>query len=296
MKRATIAIAALLAFVLTGCATASTGPDLMAVHYEGGAVSEKKFKDCLDPSSRSGFDPGDEFYAYPTRQVSYDATGGDDAERGRFKVVSKDNAELFVPVTVTFRLKTDCKTLRKFHETVGARNAAYFDANGNSSEYPDGWVKLLNYVIGKPLDTTLDRVAQDYNWREVWNNPDVKVELEKAVNDGIDEMVARQAGGEFFEDFSVLVMKPDPVAEGLKAAIADEQTKVAQAQAAQAQAKADQAKAEAQVAVARAEAAKKQAEIRGFGGIDAYLRALCIEKGCGNPWQPTYLFGGTAPR
>lgn len=276
---------------LSGCATASTDSDLTAVHYSGGVASEKKFQNCLKPSSRSGYDPGDGYYAYPTRQVSYDATGGKGSEAKPFRVVSKDNAEMATPVTVTFSLKTDCDTLRKFHEALGNKYEAYFDANGKSSDENEGWVNLLNFVIGKPLDATLDRFAQKYTWRELWNDPTVKTEIETAINDDIEALVTRQAGGAYFENFQALVQKPDPTAEGLKTAIAKEQEAVADAQAAEKKAEADVITARAQVEVARAEALKKKAEISGFGGIEEYLRAQCIASGC-NPYQPTWIYGG----
>lgn len=298
--KAWLAGLALLALALTGCATASTPPDLEAVHYSGGAISAKKFKDCLDPSTRSGFDPGDKYIGYPVRQVSYDATGGSDSEAAPFKVVSKDNAEMTVPATITFRLKADCPTLRKMHETIGARYDAGFDASGSSSDTNEGWVAMLNYVIGKPLDTALDRMAQQYKWRDLWNDPKVKTALERQVNASIQGLVTRQAGGDFFTDFSVLIQKPDPVAEGLKQAVALEQTQVAKANAAKARAEADKAAAEAQVAVARARAETKQADINGYrlpglspkDALDGYLRSQMVKRGL-NPEQPTYLVNGT---
>lgn len=293
MKRLVLPLIA-VAVVFAGCATASTGPDLKAVHYSGGTLSAKKFKDCLDPSTRSGFDPGDKFYAYPTRQVSYDATGGKGSEAKPFTVVSKDNAELYVPATVTFSLDTDCNVLRKFHETIGARYNAYFDASGNSGDDNPDWVKLLNYVIGKPLDTTLDRVAQNYTWREVWNDPAVKTQFEKEVNENIESLVNRQAGGDFFKDFTVLILKPDPKDPGLKQAIADEQNAVAQANAAKAKADADVKTANAQLLLQQAQAKAKQAEINGYGGIENYLKHEAIDSGL-NPFQPNYIVSGTTP-
>lgn len=292
--------AAVLAVALTGCASANTGPDLKAVHYTGGQVSSKKFVDCLDPSTRSGFDPGDLYAAYPVRQVSYDATGGDGAEAEAPKVVSDDGAELFVPVTVTFNLTTDCKVLRKMHETVGTRFAAYTDANGESADMPKGWIRMLNFVIGKPLDSTLDRVAKDYRWRDIWNDPKVKAEMETAINNNIDDLVARQAGGQFFEDFSVLVQTPDPVDPNLKGAIAEEQSLVAKANAQKAQADADAATAEAQKRLAEAKAKNQQATIDGFRlrgmtpaqAMEAYLKSQAIANGQ-NPYQPTYRVSDT---
>ncbi len=297
------AFATVLAVTLTGCATASTEPDLVALHYKGGALSAKEFIDCLPPSSRSGYDPGDNYVGYPTRQVSYDATGGDASEADSFKVVSKDNAEMAVPATVTFTLKTDCETLRKMHETIGSRYAAGFDPEKGTAEAPAGWVNMLNFVIGKPLDSSLDRMAQQYNWRDLWNNPEVKTKLETEVNDSISELVSRQAGGDFFEGFSVLVQKPEPVEQGLKDAISLEQTEVAKSQADKARAEADEARARAQIKVSQADALKQRAEIEGFRlqgmtadeAMDAYLESLMIDKNL-NPKQPTYIVGGTRPQ
>ena len=306
MKKAALIVAG-LALPLAGCASANTGPDLMAVHYSGGTASAKKFVDCLNPSSRSGFDPGDKYAAYPTRQVSYDATGGEDSESQPFTIVSKDNAELRVPATVTFSLVTDCKTLRKMHETIGARYGAAFDPNGETSKPPKGWTDMLNFVIGKPLDQVLDRTSQGQNWRALWNDPQVKAEVEKQANQQIQALVDRQAGGHFFEGFSVLIQKPDPVNDALKQAVAEEQaavaranSKSAEADAQKAQALADAARANAQIAVARAEAAKKRAEVDGFGGPENFLKHECITQASSggpvcNPWQPTYIVNSTKP-
>lgn len=296
MKKILAAIA-VVAVAASGCASASNPADLISVHYEGGATQAKKFKDCLQPSERSGYDPGDKFYAYPVRQIVYNAAQDKGSERDRFSVVSQDNAELFVPVQLTFKLDTDCESLRKFHETIGARYKAYI-TSGDSSDYPDGWVTLLNDVIGKPLDTTLDRVAQQYPWREVWNDPAVKVEMEAEVSKNIEALVNRQAGGDFFTDFTVLISKPDPVDPALVDAIAQEQAGIAQAQAAKAKAeadadtatakaKADEISALSQVKLAQAQARTKQAEIKGYGGIENFLKHELIENG-GNPYQPAY--------
>lgn len=291
MKKFVLLIA-FLAITATGCAAESLPPDLKALHYQGGSVSAKKFVDCVEPSTRSDFTLGDTYPAYPTRQVSYDATGGSGSEQGRFTVVSKDNAELYVPATVTFNLITDCETLRKFHETIGARFNADFEASGSSADYVQGWVDLLEYVIGKPLDTTLDRVAQDYNYRDVWNDPKVKGEFETEVNENIQALVTRQAGGEFFENFNVLILKPDPVDPALKAAISEEQAAVAEANAAKEKAEADTATAKAQETLAVAEAKAKRAEIQGFGGIRSYLQYQCIiTPECGNPFRDQFFPG-----
>lgn len=304
MKRATtIALAvAVGAVTLTGCATQSNEPGIIAVHYSGGETQAKKFKNCLGESERSGFDPGDTYYEYPTRPVTYDATGRDGSEADPIRVVSADSAEMAVPITVAFTLKTECEEIRTFHEDYGFKYKAYFE----DGEYDKGWIKALDYLIGKPLDTTLDRIAQNYKWRDMWNDPKVKTQMEQDVSEAIEALVKQNAGGvQYFKDFSVTMQKPEPVNEELKNAIAREQTAIADARsttakaeadakAATAKANADIITARAQIALAQAEAAKKRAEIAGYGGREAYLRYQCIQQGC-NPYQPTYIWGGATP-
>lgn len=283
-------VLALLAItVLSGCTSVSTAADQVALHYEGGSFSAKKFKECYGASEREYNGPGDNHYYYPTNQRFVDATGGQDSDFEAIKVVSKDNVELAVPITINFYLKTDCETLREFHETVGNRFKAYMDGDETS----DGWLKMLNVVIRQPLDTTLDRIAQEYKWRDLYNNPEVKTAIEKQVNEQIEAIVRRQTNNkDFFDNWSALVQKPTPTNGDLVNAIAAEQNNVASAQAAEAKARADKAAAEAQIAVQAAEGMKIAAIIRGYGSVENYLKALCIQQGC-NPFQPTYLVGGT---
>lgn len=281
MKKSTAIIAGVAALALSGCSSVSTAPDQVSLHYKGGSFSSRTFSDCVPASTKDWNGPGDDHYSYPASQRIYDATGGEGAESAPFTVVSEDNAELQIPVTVTFTLITECGVLREFHERLGNRYGAYMDGDDTT----EGWVRLLNTIIGKPLDTTLDRIAQEYTWRELWNDPKAKTAIESEVNADLAALVERQAGGIYFDDFQALIQKPNPINQGLKDAIAQEQTSVAKSNAAKAQAEADEARALAEIAVAEAEAAKRKAEIEGFGSVENYLKAKALEKGI-NPWQP----------
>lgn len=286
-RTAFLALMALVAMVtLSACSSVSTDSDLIGLHYKGGSFSATEFADCVGKSTRDYNGPGDKYYLYPNSQRDFDATGGKNSDSGPITVVSSDGQELLVPVTLNFDLKNDCETLRKFHENLGNRYHAYWDNGQESSDIPEGWLTVLDRVMAKPLDATLDRIAQKYPWRSVWNDPEVKAEMEEQLKQNIETLVNRKAGGEYFENFDVLIQKPDPKNQGLKEAVAAEQTNVAKAKAAEAQAKADVLTAQAQVAVARAQAEKRQAEIAGYGDVNAYLRAQAIEKGI-NPYQPS---------
>jgi hypothetical protein len=287
LKRTTVAALALVvaALALSGCSNVSTGSDQTALHYKAGPLSSTKFANCVPASERNIDGPADKHFTYPTSQRTYDATGGKGAESGPFTVVSKDNAEMRVPVTVTFTLKADCETLRKFHERLGNRYAAYDDGAG--------WAEMLNFVIGKPLDTALDRTAQGFNWRDLWNNPATKTELEKAVDGALATLVERQAGGVFFDIGEVLIQKPEPTNGALKDAVATEQAAVAQANSAKAKADADRVAAEAQIAVAKARGAALAAEKAALG--EDWIKKYAIDNKI-TPWPSPVVAGQAAPK
>lgn len=296
-RLALIVLAAITALTLTGCSSVSTQPDQIALHYAGGSFSSTKFAACVDPSVREMNGPGDTYYVYPTSNRTYDASAAKAAEGGPISVVSSDNAELTVPASVVFTLKTDCETLRKFHEQIGNRYRAYWGGSefedSNEDSIPDGWVTMLNFYVGKALDSVLDRQAQAYTWRALWNDPAAKTALEKSVGESLSAVVDAQMGGHYLDIAKVTVQKPDPTNKALKDAVAAEQAAVAKANSAKSQADADKAAAEAQIAVAKAEAAQVEESVRVLG-IDGYLKRYAIDKGL-TPWPNPVVAGQPAP-
>lgn len=300
-----MAIAVLLA--AAGCSIASTQPDMKALHYNAGMFSSTSFNKCIESSTRSVEGPGDLFFEYPANVRTYDADNRPGAEAPPVLVLSSDNNEMAVPVSVKLNLITDnCDTLREFHERFGLKEAAYWngtdfsDEQGNSSQSPRGWVDLLHKYIGAPLDVTLDRAAQRYTWRDLWNNPDVKAELERAVEQNLQATVDEQMDGHYFVITATLVKKPEPTDPRLKETISNEVNGVAAAEAEAAKAKAQQAAAAAQAEAARSqlEVTKAQAEVSRVEidtyGSDAWLKKYGIDKGM-NPW-PAPIVAGGAPQ
>src|SRR5690242_5456205 len=310
----TLAITAGLAAVLalTACSTVAPQPDQVAAHYSGGSLSSKTFQGCVTKRETDG--PGEKFYVYPTSQRSYTASTANGSDADPFTVVSQDNVEMTAPISATFTLNTDCTPmkvdgkdypggmLQLFHERLGNRYSAYWNADTegetNADGAPDGWVKLLNFAVGQPLDTGYDRVAQGFVWRKLWNDPTTKSAVEKQLTDSVQALVDQQtgapAGKHFFTNFRVLIQKPDPTNDDLKKAVASEQANVSKAQSAEAQAKADKTAAEAQIAVARARAESLKAE-RDAIGADAWIRKYAIDKGM-NPFPPPVVAGTAAGR
>lgn len=291
-KIALVLIALALLTSLSACGY-NVPADMVALRVGHGPFDTKKVKGCVESSTR-GYWTNDTYVYFPTSEREWDATGEDGSDSGRFKSVTQDNVNMYIPVTVRFTLKTECKDLKEFYTKYARRYNAHFDSDGN---YNQEWETLLRKLVATPSDATLDRIVQDYKWRDVWNNPSTKVEIEKRLGDALasdNSLLVQTAKGSYFEGISVLVGKPEPVDATLAAAVALEQTNVAKAQSEEAQARADAAKAQAQIAVSQAEAAKKRAEIAGYKSVDDYLKAKAIEAGL-NPFQPTYIVPGTKP-
>lgn len=292
----TIAVSVVLVLLVgamafgTGFKTAS---DMVAIRVGAGPTEAPKVKGCIPSNERQWFwQTNDKYFYFPTSEREWDATGQRDSDAPQMKSVTSDSVIMNIPITIRFSLKTDCADLTAFYTKYARRYGVKFAGDGT---YNRAWITVLRKLIGDPTDQTLDRIVQTYKWRDVWKNPETKVEIEKKLNDALQSdtsLLVQTAKGSYFDGISVLVGTPDPDNQELKDAVAREQAAVSDAQSKEAEARARAAQANAELAVSRAEAAKKRAEIAGFPSIDSYLKAKCIESGC-NPYQPTYLYGGT---
>lgn len=305
IKALAVAAAASLA-ALTGCSVINTPSDMVALHYDGGVMTASKFIECVPAAKYQNNAPGHTSYMYPTSLRYYNASTDRGAESGPITVVSKDNAEMSVPVSVTFTLITnDCAKLQKFHESIANRDQAFWGGteftDENNDGTPDGWVKLLNTYMGKALDTTLDRAAQAHSWRALWNDPVTKAKVEKDVEAELTKMIDDRMGDHYFEIHSILVQKPDPTSKELKDAVVAEQAAVARAKATEAEANAQEKAADAKVKAAMAERevevtkAKTEAaviaeQIRVMGK-EAWIKKYGIDKGI-TPWPNPVVPGG----
>lgn len=286
-KKGFTALVMVFAALSMSACSVSTQPDQVALAYNDGPFSPRTFDKCVPVSKREVQGPNDVAFVYPANQRTDDFTGSEGSDRGPFPIVSKDGVELAFPGNLQFILETECETLREFHEKIGNRYEGYFD--GNESK---GWNKhVLPKYIEQPLQTALAGAASQYNWRELYNDPKVRIEVQEAVKESLPRFVNDQTEGEreFFKGFVLTLQVPQPP-QALKDAITNEQTVVAQANAAKAQATAQVEQAKAETRVAEERAKQKAAETRGYPSIDAYLKDRLIEKG-GNPFQPSY---GTA--
>ena len=293
-----VVLAGLVAVI--AASSVSTGPNEVAIQIGGGPLEDEAFKGCIPASTKENFNsPGDDYVTYSTSQRDWDATGQDGSDSGPYHVVSLDNVEMQVPIIVRFYQITDCETLEKFYNNLGQRYGAYILEDGSGSS---GWEVMIRKIISDPVDVELGRIAQKYQWTVIRNNPKVRTEIADTLRTEITSLVDSNAQGHYFENFSVLVKKPEPTDPELIDKINAAQAAKYAAEAARVTAQATRAQAVAEQATARAEARKLQAEIQGFKlpgmspaqAVRAYNEHVLITSG-GNPYQPTFTWPGAVP-
>ena len=307
MKVVRLFLLVAVSLAMTGCIGPRPEQQTIALQFEGGAIipTAQKFIRCVPGGQRGDWDSGGHTYTYPGDQRVVDFTEGNGHDRDPVHVLSKDGVELAVPGQLQYFLNTDCgkgdgeeaSPIVQFHLNLGRRYDASF--NDGPNKIPDGWREVQRLYIETPLETAMDRAAQNYAWRDLVFNPQTKAQWEKDVFDALPGLINRTTPGEveFYNRFQPLIGVPSLVGEaGQRAqqALVEGQRLVAEAQAKEAQAKAEEAAARAQIAVARANAEAKRQEIAPYGNVQEYNRSKCIDKGC-NPYQPTYIYGGGAP-
>lgn len=192
---------------VTGC-RADTQSNEVAVHVTGYDIfpTSKKVVDCVNPSTNKFIGVGDDAYTYPSgqRSFTFDSKGGSDFQP--ISVVSKDQVTLTLSGVISFYLNTDCDTLKKFHQQIGSKvwggHHAYVNDNFQ------GWTNMLDVELGKPLQNDLTDAASNYGYSDLYLKASVRQELEKQLASTLEGRVKDLTGGDYFQNFKVLINKP----------------------------------------------------------------------------------------
>lgn len=277
--------------LLGSCSTTYTDPSMVALRYSGGPTEGGEFKECVAPGTKQI--SNDSYYPYPTTQRE-NVWDSDNYEQGSYsadhpdmQIIDRDGNIAYVKMKVSFYLNTECDVLREFHDKIGRTRRAYFNADGS---YEDGWIWAMdNYISSAVIDKT-KAAAVPYTVEEMWLKPDVRDAMSAAIQPVLQEAVdaGMEGDAQFYKDFTVRVYGISPDSD-FTALYKERKAAQVKADTAEANKQAQIAEAQAKAAVAQEEAKVKAAEIAGYPSVEAYLRALAIEKGM-NPFQPG---GGT---
>ena len=233
LHRAALAVACGFTAAFTGgCGLESSETNEVGLVYSGGVIEDKKFKEFLPPRSTNkttGF--GSRTYRYRIDQRSYRADAKNNgADTAPPLVVSKDDQRLRVDYQLYFKLNRDPKVLQKFHENIGVKTEAWTE---------DGWIRMLRDYFEPQIERSLEAAALSFNWRDLYASEEARVAFQNDAIARIKQAITDVIGADYFcgpayegpgspcGDFTMTVGKPEPVNEGLVAAIEAEQTNVA---------------------------------------------------------------------
>jgi regulator of protease activity HflC (stomatin/prohibitin superfamily) len=281
MKKIFAVIAvAVAALVLSGCSQVNTQPDTVALHYSGG-LSSTNYIDCTGPSTKNYSGPGDQYFYYPYGQRTY--TFDDGGESGPITVVTKDNVTMTLPGVVTFKLNTardkdgNCQTLKEFHENIGIKYEAYFDDTGGTNGEDTGWVTMLKTYVGNQISRAANDAAKGFTSQQLYSDAKSKHDFEQAITEDIPTLVKQFSGGDYFNDWTIVLKQITPPQSIVDAYNAQ--------QAAVAAAAAQKQQADAQVAVENAKALQTEAQVKSISqlvrvlGVEGYIQFKAIEEG-----------------
>lgn len=300
MKKALVTLVA-SAGVLSACSSVPAGQQALEIDSFGAPT----VSGCVKEESQVGTITVD-LRRFPARQITWDANTDPGAERGPYTAMSKPQspplppgvtpdanfstgqAEMAIPMTITFDLTTDCDKLKQFYRDYATKDSGWLDDDGNATP---GWLKLLTYTVSQPAEQAVIGITQKYPWQKIWNDETVRTEYKQALQDRLPKEAAARTGGvEYFTGFVVNVGKPWPTDQRLKDAMSLQQSAQAEADAKRIQmtaeanaardaAVAQQGAAEAQRNAEVAKAAIVAAKLAAYPNPDVYLREQCIQAG-----------------
>lgn len=200
----------------------NTEPDQQGVWYKAGPFTSTHFDHCVKPGERQLFGGvADQTFVYPAGQRTYEFSTAAAADTPPIVALTKDNIELTTTGVVRFNLTSECEVLRQFHEKIALKDKAYI-TEGN-----EGWKKVLNTYLLTSLQRAVNEATQEFNWKELYNDVNVKSKWEAKVSELLPRFVMQGMDGEFFDNYSLTIQKPT-LPEALVKALQDTQTAIEQ--------------------------------------------------------------------
>lgn len=229
---------ALLVLVMGACGTVGykdSKINELCLVYSGGVWEDASYQGLMKPGSNNySTGVGSTAYCYRNDQRSFIAAAGEtQKDTGPAEVVSADQTRLQVEYQLYFTLNQDEEVLREFHENLGVKTEAWKS---------DGWTQLLEEYFQPQIDRALDRVALQYDWRDLYSSADVRAEFQHRTVTALKENIQQVIGGDYFcgpeydgspdsdcGDFTFTIGTPRPTNGDIIHAVEAEQTAAAAA-------------------------------------------------------------------
>lgn len=238
----TALIGAFSIFAVTACSSVSTTGSTVALQYSAGPFDTRAFEKCWTENQKSlSNDPADDYFYYPAGQRDFDFGEGEGKDSASLTSTTRDGQELKVQGVVKFELNTDCKeykdpsgkvwkggVLQYLHETFTAQRGAYGSEDGTMNA---AWSKFLTSYLGAAVDRAVDNSSLNYNWQDLYQNPDVKAKWESTVKGEAETIVKTLTqDAPIFQVKAVVLQKPD-IGDNLKHGLSEKQAAILQKEA-----------------------------------------------------------------
>lgn len=169
-----------------------TPADQIALSYGGGPFEGNQFQRIVRPGSGLTFNGLlDHWYEYPVTQrnyiVSENPKEGDRAEADQIVASTSDKVQVRYEVAVYFKLNTD--KLRRFHEQIGLKYAAYHES---------GWEKMLNDSFRQQLEAALQVESRRHDSESLLGDPDAVTAVQSGVASGLKDRIKGVLGDDYF--------------------------------------------------------------------------------------------------
>jgi regulator of protease activity HflC (stomatin/prohibitin superfamily) len=207
----------------------------VAVIRNGGPFDNNKIRGTLpEASSRTNIGLFSEAHKYPSQQrfytISSNAGKSDSGLVDRVQVPTSDGVNVDIEGTVYFRLNTDPEVLKDFDNKFGTRTF-----NGNHPYDGDqGFADFLNTIVRPVIDNNLRKEIGSVRGADV--NPSIALvqnqgdqskvsadqgqkaneriaDVERAVNEGLENDIRAQLGGDYLVDIRFTMNKAVPPPE-----------------------------------------------------------------------------------
>lgn len=202
-----------LAVLLAGCGSDPSNPsgedggmsttmevNRIGLHYKDGPFQQRQFEQLIQPGSgRTWLGISDKVYKYPTDQRTYIIDGtpeAGDTDRADFisSPSASEDGQTPIPfafeVSIFFTLNTaDEETLVEFHESIGLKTEAW---------NRDGWNQMLGEYFRPQIERAFRTETPRYTKEQLYADPDVLIELEESIGDGLKARIANAMGGDYF--------------------------------------------------------------------------------------------------
>lgn len=189
-----VALVLLLVVGLFGHPLRKSPADKISLSYGGGLFEGNKFQKIVDPGSGLIFNGWyDKWYEYPTTQrnyiVSMAADEGDKEQADAITAPDKSGVAENVELTVTFKLNTSKKMIRKFHEQIGLKYKAWTES---------GWNKMLADNFRQPLNNAVQEKLREYTTDQIRTSPEVLSQVQTAVESSLKKDIDTLMGDQYF--------------------------------------------------------------------------------------------------